>query len=72
MERMEAGPIKYILVDRKQLRWEAVDLEQLIAEDHPARIVWDVSGRLDLRRFEQEQKTRAGGRDGRVGRRVCW
>jgi len=67
MERMEAGPIKYILVDRRQLRWEAVDLEQLIAEDHPARIIWEISERLNVSGFEQEQKTRAG-----AAGRPCW
>jgi len=67
MERMAAGPIKYILVDRKQLRWEAVDLEQLVAEDHPARIIWEISERLNVSGFEQEQKTRAG-----AAGRPCW
>jgi transposase len=59
--------IKHITLNRGQLRWEAVDLERLIAEDHPARIIWEVSGRFDLRRFEQEHKSK----EGEAGR-PCW
>jgi hypothetical protein len=66
------GPIKYISLDRRQLRWEAVDLERLIAEDHPARLIWEVGGTLNLSGFEQEQKSREGGAGGRAGQRVCW
>jgi hypothetical protein len=63
VERSEAArrPIKYINPDRKQLRWEVLDLEQLITEDHAARLIWEVSGSLDLSRFEQEQKSRGRG-----------
>jgi len=69
VEKAEAvrEPIKYIHLDRKQLRWEAVDLEQLIAEDHPARLIWEVSGGLELSRFEHEQKSRTGSAG-----RPCW
>jgi len=28
-----------------------VDVERLIGEDHPARAIWALVGRLDLRRF---------------------
>lgn len=61
------GAVKYISLDRKQLRWEALDLEHLIPEDHSARIIWEVSERLDVSRFEEEQKTR----EGNAGR-PCW
>ena len=44
-----------------------MDLELLIAKDHPARIIWEVSGRLNLRRFEQEHKSK----EGEAGR-PCW
>ena len=69
MEKSEAGlgPIKYVRLDRKQLRWEALDVEQLISEDHAARLIWEVSGSLELSGFEQEQKSREGGSG-----RPCW
>ena len=38
-------------VNRQQMSWRAVDVEQLISEDHPARAIWTLVGRLDLRRF---------------------
>jgi len=39
------------LVNRKQLLMRTVDVEQLIAEDHPARAIWEFVGRLDLSAF---------------------
>jgi hypothetical protein len=30
-----AGRIKHVVLDRSQMRWEALDVEQLIAADHP-------------------------------------
>lgn len=59
--------IKHIELDRKQLRWETLDVEQLIGEDHAARIIWELSGKLDLSRFESESKTT----EGQAGR-PCW
>lgn len=44
-----------------------LDLEQLIPADHPARIIWEVSGTLDLSGFEEQNKSRQGS----VGR-PCW
>lgn len=38
-------------VDRSQLLWRTVDVEQLIEPEHPARAIWEVSGRLDLSGF---------------------
>src|SRR6266403_849819 len=38
-------------VNRRQMSWRAVDVERLIGEDHPARAIWALVGRLDLRRF---------------------
>jgi transposase len=31
--------------------WHAVDVERLIEEDHPARAIWELVGRLDLASF---------------------
>ena len=51
-------------VNRQQLSWRAVDVEQLISEDHPARAIWTVVGGLDLRRFYEniESSAEEGGR----------
>jgi transposase len=38
-------------VDRQQLVFRAVDVEQLIEEDHPARAIWEFTGRMDWSRF---------------------
>ena len=38
-------------VDRRQMCWHAVDVERLIEEDHPARAIWELVGRLDLTSF---------------------
>lgn len=45
---------RYIPVDRKQFRLEALDVERLIGDDHPARKIWRVVEQLDLSRFETE------------------
>ena len=36
-------------VNRQQMSWRAVDVERLIGEDHRARAIWTLVGRLDLR-----------------------
>jgi transposase len=59
--------IKFIPVDRSQMRWAEFDLEALIEQDHPARTIWEISERLDLSRFEAKSKTL----EGEAGR-PCW
>jgi transposase len=51
-------------VNRQQMSWRAVDVERLIGEDHPARAIWMLIGRLDLTRFYQgiESSAEEGGR----------
>jgi transposase len=51
-------------VNRQQMCWRAVDVEQLIDQDHLARSIWALVGRLDLRRFYQQIESSAeeGGR----------
>ena len=51
-------------VNRRQMSWRAVDVEHLIGEDHPARAIWALVGRLNLRAFYQaiESSTEEGGR----------
>jgi transposase len=38
-------------INREQMCWWAVDMEQLIEEDHVARAIWELVGRLDLDGF---------------------
>jgi transposase len=60
-------PVKTIALDRAQTRLAVVDLESLLEADHPARTMWELSGRFDLNQFEDQQRSR----EGEVGR-PCW
>ena len=51
-------------VDRRQMVMRAMEVERLIEEDHPARAIWELVGRLDLRRYYAE----IGSVEGRAGR----
>ena len=41
-------------VNRQQMILRAVDVEKLIEPEHPARAIWELVGRLDLRGFTAE------------------
>jgi transposase len=51
-------------VNRQQMSWRAVDVERLIGEDHGARAIWTLVGRLDLSAFycAIESNAEEGGR----------
>src|SRR5665213_297266 len=51
-------------INREQMCWRAVDVEQLIGEDHAARAIWELVGRLDLTGFYEgiECSEEEGGR----------
>jgi transposase len=51
-------------VNRQQMSWGAVEVEKLIGEDHAARAIWELVGRLDLSAFYQaiESSAEQGGR----------
>src|ERR1700694_2813253 len=51
-------------VTRQQMSWRAVDVERLIGEDHPARAIWALVGRLNLSAFYLtiESSAEEGGR----------
>jgi len=40
-------------VNRNQMVFRTVDVERLLEEDHPARLLWEAVGRLDLSPFDQ-------------------
>ena len=63
----QRGKIKYQAIDRSQTRWEQLDIEELIPQNHAARVIWEVSGKFDFRRFEATRKTR----EDEAGR-PCW
>jgi len=48
--------VKYI--NRAQMTWDTVDVEQLIDSDHRARVIWELVGGLDLSRFYDAIKSR--------------
>ena len=52
-EREEQGVERPRIVeaDRRQLRWQTVDLESSLAADHRARVVWAAVERLDLSQY---------------------
>jgi len=51
-------------INREQMLWRAVDVERLIEEDHAARAIWELVGRLDLSAFYEaiECSAEEGGR----------
>jgi len=51
-------------VNRQQMSWRAIDVERLIGEDHAARAIWTLVGRLDLSPFYRaiESSAEGGGR----------
>ena len=51
-------------VNRDQMILRAVDVEKLIAADHPARAIWELVGRLDLSGFTAQ----IGSVEGEAGR----
>ena len=50
--------VRVIGPDRAQLRWDMVDLESQLPEDHRARLVWTFVEGLDLRAFYARIKAR--------------
>ena len=46
--------------DRRQLRWDMIDLEGLLPADHRARVVWSFVESLDLSELYERVKSREG------------
>ena len=51
---------KYLPIDRAQMVLRTIEVEELIGQDHKARAIWDLTGRLDLSRFEESTRTTEG------------
>ena len=58
--------VRVIGPDRAQLRWDMVDLDSQLPDDHRARLVWAFVEGLDLREFYDRIKAR----DATAGRPV--
>jgi transposase len=67
-QKSEASDSKprYEVIDREQLCWRPIDIERLIAADHPARAVWEFIGRLDLSPYQEDARA-VEGQAGRPG-----
>lgn len=57
---MAATP-RLIVVNRSQVILATVDVEKLIADDHPARAIWEFVGHLDLEPYQLAIKSLEGG-----------
>jgi transposase len=59
MEKEETEPrIRY--ANRKQILLREVDVESLVCEDHEVRAIWELVGRVDLRRYYEGIKSVEG------------
>jgi transposase len=60
---MSAEEVLLRRIDRSQIFFRVVDVERLIEADHPARLIWEAVGRLDLKAFYESigcNKTKGG------------
>lgn len=55
-----AGRVRLRKPERDQIALRAVDLDSLLGEDHPARVIWAYVARLDLSALEDRIKAREG------------
>jgi transposase len=58
-------PPRVVSIDRRQILLRTVDVERLIEEDHSARSIWELVGRLDLSLYHAQIESVEGhaGRD---------
>src|SRR6202167_1101722 len=54
------GEARVVRPDRRQLRWDMIDLEGLLAADHRARLVWSFVESLDLSPLYDQVLAREG------------
>ena len=62
---MTPPPPRVVSIDRRQILLRTVDVERLIDEDHSARSIWELVGRLDLSLYHAQIESVEGhaGRD---------
>jgi hypothetical protein len=53
-------PARFQPINRQQLVFRAVDVEQLLEPDHPARAIWEMTGRLDLSSYSEQVRAVEG------------
>jgi len=53
-------PLRFKPIDRSQMVWATMDLEQLLPADHLARAIWTMTERLDWTPFEAKFKAVVG------------
>ena len=51
---------RFKAIDRSQLQWRTLDIDKLIAEDHPARAIWEFVGGLDLSAYRVQVRAVEG------------
>jgi transposase len=56
----QAAPVKFRPIDRAQTMLAQIHIEELIGQDHKARAIWDLAGRMNLDGFTESLKTREG------------
>jgi len=54
------GEIKLKTVDRRQTVLAMINVEELIAADHKARAIWELTGRMNLGRFTEPLRSTRG------------
>lgn len=55
------GRPRFKAIDRSQMVFRTVDIEQLIGLEHPARAIWELAGQLELSGFEAPIQSVEGG-----------
>lgn len=56
----KAAQRKYKRVETQQMAWGALNLDKLVPPDDPARVIWELTGSLDLSEFEANVRTLEG------------
>jgi len=59
-QEQRARQPKYKRIERQQMAWLDAVADELIGPDHAARLIWELSGRLDLSSFEPEIRSEEG------------
>ena len=59
-KKTRVRPAKLKPINRAQMVFRSVDVERLIGEDHRARAIWELTGRINLTAFLKEIKSEVG------------